>query len=119
MSFGYAVALTRASLMPLSAAHARARPILRARATRRRAVGATPAHSSTSVARSPSSGRSALRSILRRCANPPRTSAKNSGSDGTDTGGVARRRSRTRIDSTLGRGTNTVGGTDPSSEASA
>ena len=60
---------------------------------------------------SPSTGASERRSILRRCANPARTSVNRPSADGTLTGGSDRRRSRTSAESTLGLGTNTVGGT--------
>ncbi len=55
-----------------------------------------------------------MRSILRRCANPPRTSTNSSDSDGTDTGGASPPAQTARAPtSTFGRGTNTVGGTAP------
>src|SRR5207244_2829022 len=74
-----------------------------------RAVGATPASSSTTAVRSPSTGRNERRSILRRCANPARTRSKSASDDGTTTGGVARRSKRTSAESTRGFGTNTAG----------
>ena len=72
-------------------------------------VGAHPGRGRTRTrCASPSNGRSALRSILRRCAKPARTSVNSASVDGTSTGGAARRSSRTSADSTLGAGTNTV-----------
>src|SRR5581483_4891256 len=76
-----------------------------------------PAAASTSSARSPSAGRSAWRSVLRRWANPARASPNRASGEGTSTGGAARRSKRTTAESTFGRGTNTVGGTVPTTAA--
>src|SRR5262249_4747397 len=84
-----------------------------------RARGSTPASVSASVVRSPSAGRNVLRNILRRWANPARTSSKSRSRDGTSTGGASRRTSSTSAESTFGTGTNTARGTIPTILASA
>ncbi len=82
-----------------------------------RRIGAIPAETSTSSARLPSRVRSAWRSVLRRWAKPARARAKRPAAEGTSTGGAERRSNRAMAESTLGRGTNTVGGTAPTIDA--
>src|SRR5262245_12280838 len=82
-----------------------------------RASGRTPARVKASASTRPASER---RSILRRWPNPASTTPNSrSRSTAAASGGGGRRRILTRTDSTRGSGTKTVGGTRPTTSASA
>jgi hypothetical protein len=93
---------------------------MRDSSTSPRAIGSTPALSSTSLAAAedPTRPDSAERSILRRWAKAASITV-NTCARVAVVSGAGRRRMATSPDSTLGTGQNTVGGTVPTREVSA